>query len=235
MMPTVADLIAQMPLAVLWLGYFVLHSALASHRMKHRIGHLGPRWTAVYRLLYNGIALLTLLPLLWWLYQKPGPMLWQWHGLSAWLASALALAAVAGFVVTWRQYDGDEFLGWRQWRERMREADGREEFCISTFHRHVRHPWYCFGLVILWTRDMNLALLVSALLMTAYLIVGAHLEEQKLLRRHGEAYRRYMARVPGLMPWPGRSLSQAEADDLIRLAADRRSDPSSADSTPKSR
>ena len=66
-------------------------------------------------------------------------------------------------------------------------------------------------------------------------IVGAHLEEQKLLRRHGEAYRRYMARVPGLMPWPGRSLSQAEADDLIRLAADKRSDPSSADSRPKSR
>ena len=230
-MPTVADLIAQGPLAILWLGYCLLHSALASPGMKRRAGRLGPQWTAAYRLLYNGVAALTLLPVLWQLYRVPGPGLWHWHGPAAWLTNALALAAVVGFVVTWRQYDGDEFLGWRQWQKRMHEADGDEVFHISALHRHVRHPWYCFGLVILWTRDMNLALLVSAILITAYLVIGARLEEQKLRHRHGEAYSRYMERVPGLLPWPGRSLNKAEAEDLVRLAADQRNDSSSAAGT----
>ena len=44
--------------------------------------------------------------------------------------------------------------------------------------------------------------------------VKALLEERKLLVLHGEAYARYRARVPGLIPWPGRSLSADEARTL---------------------
>ena len=34
---------------------------------------------------------------------------------------------------------------------------------LSPLHRWVRHPWYFLGLLILWTQEMNAALLVTAL------------------------------------------------------------------------
>ena len=87
----------------------------------------------------------------------------------------------------------------------------------APLHRHVRHPWYSLGLLILWTRDMDEARLTSALCITLYLWLGSLLEEEKLLAFHGEAYARYRARVPGLIPWPGRSLDADEARALCAL------------------
>ena len=211
---TPGDFSGQAPLAALWLAYFIVHSALASHALKTWMARVRPRWMAGYRLAFNLVAVLALLPVLRQFHHNPGPMLWAWNGPWSWLANGLALAAAIGFMATLRHYDGGEFLGWRQWRERAHTADDREALHISPFHRHVRHPWYACGLVVLWTRDMSAAMLVSALLITAYLVVGARLEERKLLARHGDAYRRYMRRVPGLLPWPGKSLTAAEADAL---------------------
>ena len=107
-----------------------------------------------------------------------------------------------------------DFLGLRQVAAGVQA--GGEGFSISSFHRFVRHPWYFFGLAIIWTRDMNGPLLVSASAMTLYFIVGSRLEEQKLISSYGEAYRRYIAAVPGLIPLPGKYLTTSEADTLAR-------------------
>jgi hypothetical protein len=72
----------------------------------------------------------------------------------------------------------------------------RDVFRLSAAHRYVRHPWYSFGLVIVWTRDMNAAMLVSALAITIYFVVGSRLEERKLIEIHGDTYRRYRSRLP---------------------------------------
>lgn len=61
---------------------------------------------------------------------------------------------------------------------------------------------------------MDEARLVSTLCITLYLWLGSLLEERKLLAFHGDAYARYSERVPGLVPWPGRSLSEDEARTL---------------------
>ena len=75
----------------------------------------------------------------------------------------------------------------------------------------MRHPWYSFGLVIVWTRDMNEAMLVSAIAITAYFVIGSRFEERKLIAVHGEAYRRYRQRVPALVPLPWKYLGSDEA------------------------
>ena len=97
-----------------------------------------------------------------------------------------------------------------------------QEFRLSPFHRHVRHPWYFFSLILIWTRDMNGAMLVSAVLLTLYFVVGSHLEERKLIAFHGDVYRRYMQRVPGLIPLPWRSLSPAEAAALLATSKEEK-------------
>lgn len=205
-------------LALGWLGYFAVHSALASLVAKRWVARRYPALISAYRIVYNALAVLLLLPIVWLTWRHPGPPLWAWHGALAWLANALAVAAVVVFVVSLKDYDGREFIGLRQWRSRQRQIEDREIFHLSPFHRVVRHPWYCCALVLIWTRDMAAATLVASVLMTAYLIVGARLEEKKLLIYHGAVYRRYMARVAGLVPLPWKTLGAAEAEELVRSA-----------------
>lgn len=203
-------------LAVAWLAYCTLHSALASLSVKRRVAAVFPRLMPFYRLIFNAQSAILLLPLLWLTYRNPGPLLWRWQGPALWLANGLALAALGGFWHTLSSYDTREFLGLRQWQGHVSRVEDQERFHLSWYHRFVRHPWYFFGLVLLWTRDMYTLPLLSTVMITLYFVIGSRLEERKLLVYHGETYRRYMARVPGLLPLPWKFL---DAEERKRLSA----------------
>lgn len=205
-----------------WIWYFALHSILASLAVKRRVAAIWPNLMPYYRLAFNILAVLLLLPVLWLTYRDPGPMLWRWQGIAAWLANGLALAAVFGFWLSLKSYDMQEFLGFRQLKFHTRRVEDQEHFHLSRFHRYVRHPWYFFGLVMVWTRDMSAATLLSSVMITVYFIVGSRLEEKKLLVYHGDTYRRYMARVPGLIPLPWKSLTPEDAETLLKQKKDGR-------------
>jgi protein-S-isoprenylcysteine O-methyltransferase Ste14 len=190
-------------LALTWLIYFVLHSLLASLRVKRWLQEHRPALIPPYRLIYNLLALALLMPPLGLTLAWRGPPLWQWTGIWAVLADLAALTAIAGFLWTLRCYDSQAFLGLRQWRQGEKSIEDQERFQISPLHRYVRHPWYSLGLVVLWTRDMDPAFLVAVIAITFYCIIGSRLEERKLLVYHGEVYRRYRERVPALLPLPG--------------------------------
>ena len=201
-------------LTVVWLAYFALHSTLASLPAKRWVAAAFPRLMPFYRLAFNALAILLLTPLLWLTYRDPGVLLWRWSGPLGWLANGLALAALGGFWDTTRSYDMQEFLGLRQWRGHVARVEDQEHFHLSPYHRFVRHPWYFFGLVLLWTRDMHALPLVSTAMISLYFLIGSKLEEKKLLAYHGETYRRYMARVPGIFPLPWKILSAREKEEL---------------------
>jgi protein-S-isoprenylcysteine O-methyltransferase Ste14 len=203
-----------LPLSLAWLAYFAVHSLLASLGLKRRVADRYPGLMPAYRLVFNAVAVIGLVPVAWLVWRHPGPALWQWTGWQAWVANGLALASIAGFIASTRDYDSGEFLGLRQWRLRTRSVEDQERFHISDFHRYVRHPWYFFSLVLIWTRDMNAATLLSALMISAYFVVGSRFEERKLVVYHGVRYRRYMQRVAGLVPLPGKTLTRREADEL---------------------
>ncbi len=202
-------------LCLAWLGYFALHSLLASLAFKRRFADLWPQWVPAYRLVFNAVAVVALLPILVMIYRWQGPPVWQWQGAAGWLADGLALAALAAFGWSLRFYDGGEFSGMRQLRSGRRGVEDQETLHISPLHRYVRHPWYALALVLIWTRDMDPAMLLSAVMMTAYFVIGSRLEERKLLVYHGSAYAEYRRRVPGLIPLPWRHLSASEAERLV--------------------
>jgi protein-S-isoprenylcysteine O-methyltransferase Ste14 len=199
-------------LSLAWLLYFGIHSLLAGPACKDWVAWRWPRLRPGYRLGYNLLALgLLVAPVgLFLLYE--GPLLWRWSGTWAWLANGLALLALLGFVLSSRAYDSLDFLGLRQWRAGQVSPT---HFQLSFWHRFVRHPWYSFGLVLIWTRDMNAAGLVSALWISLYLVVGSRLEERKLVDELGEVYARYRSQVPGLIPRPWRYLSREQARRLL--------------------
>ena len=205
-------------LTVGWIAYAALHSLLAALAVKAWVTRRWPGFAPYYRLTFNALAVLLVLPLVWATYAIPGEWLWLWTGPAAWVANGLALAALAGLWFSTRSYDMGEFLGTRPWREKRTDAVEHEGFRISPLHRFVRHPWYALGLVLVWTRDMNAPLLVSAGAITLYLIVGARLEERKLEAHFGAAYREYGKQVPGLIPLPWKWLSVAKASALVHRA-----------------
>lgn len=203
-------------LALGWVAYAALHSLLASLRCKAWVTRRWPDLAPWYRLAFNLQSVILVLPLVWATYAIPGDWLWRWTGLWAWLANGLALAALAGFWLSSGTYDMGEFIGTKPLSEKRSDAVEHDGFRISPLHRFVRHPWYALGLLLIWTRDMNAPLLVSALAITLYFVIGSWLEERKLEAHFGAAYREYRQRVPGLIPLPWKRLTTAEAESLVR-------------------
>lgn len=204
-------------LIAMWIGYFVVHSLLAAHKIKQAVYDRWPRVARRYRLLYNLVALLLLIPPLALTYSLQTPRLWEWEDWQQWLADSLAVMAILGFVYSLRGYSGMDFLGLAQLRsEQSTTPLDTGELRISFLHRFVRHPWYFFTLVIIWTRDMNVAFLVTSVLVTLYFLIGSWLEEQKLIQQFGARYQDYRARVPGLVPRPWKFLSRADTETLNR-------------------
>jgi protein-S-isoprenylcysteine O-methyltransferase Ste14 len=201
-------------IGIAWLGYFALHSMLASLTVKRWTAARFPNFMPAYRICFNALASIALLPVLWLLYSHPGPAVWAWSGAWAYLANCLALSALGGFIYTLRDYDGSEFLGVSQLRKQTRTVEDQECLHLGGIHRFVRHPWYFLALATLWTRDMSEGMLASAVVMTFYFIAGAKFEERKLIAYHGERYIKYMERVAGLLPLPWKTISKDEARQL---------------------
>ena len=200
-----------------WIAYSILHSLTASLGFKQTIQQYVPGVFHAYRLIFNITALLLLIVPLWLLRSYEGDLLWQWPGIVKPVSDTLGLLALLGFVFSITLYHGSDFIGLTQFRNRYQNLAETVPMSLSWLHRYVRHPWYFFGWVMIWSREMNAALLATAITLTLYLIIGSRLEETKLIDSYGEQYRRYIKAVPGLIPLPWKFLSKAEADDLLSI------------------
>lgn len=177
--------------------YAVVHSVLAAEWVKETLGGVLGKW---YRLFFNAVAAITLLPVLALpallpnrvLYAVPPP----WHWLLLFVELSALLLAALPFIQT----DIWHFLGLRQLMEVVPPA--HTPFKEVGLYRQMRHPGYFFSIVFLWASPLmtlNQALLYAAF--TLYLWVGAIFEERKLAREFGEVYRDYQRRVPMFIPW----------------------------------
>ncbi len=194
-------------LALVWSAWCALHSLLASLSVQRRVAAWVGQGFRYYRLFYNVVAILTLVPVLVFSFGVEGKPLFDWAG--GWCLPQL-LMIVAGillFVLPLRQYDMARFLGLRQLRGDAGTAGLDTGGGLSTrgILGWCRHPWYAGALLLIWARELDGATLVVNTVLSLYLVVGAHLEERKLLAEFGEAYRDYQQRVPMFFPLPFRA------------------------------
>ncbi|MFC1997142.1 methyltransferase family protein [Chloroflexota bacterium] len=184
--------------------YAAVHSLLASLGVKawarQRFGSTTDRW---YRLAYNVFAVISGLPILVLLYLLPDRLIYQipypWIILTALGQLVGAIIIVVGILQTglW------SFIGMRQ----IIEPGNGASTVMSTngFYRWVRHPLYTGGLLLIWLMPkMTVNILTIFIILTLYLIVGAKLEEKRLVYDFGDEYREYQQRVPMLLPIPRR-------------------------------
>jgi protein-S-isoprenylcysteine O-methyltransferase Ste14 len=190
-------------LAVLWVFWCVLHSLLITPAVTGRIQNRWEKYFAYYRLGYNLFSLLTLLPL--WAYTKSlssiNGVLWSWPYFP--VQVLIALLGLAALIAGGWAYDLPFFLGLRQMRDSratsVLSAPGPLKF--SGVLGMVRHPWYSGGLLLIWAQKMDFPIIIMSLIFSAYLIVGASLEERKLIRSFGQVYRDYQQEVSMFFPW----------------------------------
>lgn len=183
------------------LVYGGLHSVLAALRTKalarHWVGAIADRW---YRALFNVFAFVSLLPVLALPALLPDV---EWYRIPApWVYATMVVQGAAGIMlaITVVQTDALTFVGLRQ----LLQGTGRsrpENLVVTGFYRWMRHPLYTGSLVFLWlTPVMTRNLAALYLGFTAYFILGAVLEERKLLKLFGEAYAEYQTQTPMFFP-----------------------------------
>lgn len=79
--------------------------------------------------------------------------------------------------------------------------DGEASFVTPALYRRVRHPNYTVCLICFWaTPVMTVGYLLFAAVTSAYILVAIPFEERDLVATFGDAYRRYKAATPSLIP-----------------------------------
>ena len=184
--------------------YAGVHSLLASLGVKSWVRQrFGPGAAQWYRLAYNVFAVISGLPILALLYLLPDQPLYQIPFPWILLTTLGQLTGVMIIVVGILQTDVWHFIGLRQI---IRSDQNQKSVMIYRgLYSWVRHPLYTGGLLLIWlVPTMTLNLLTVFILLTIYLVIGAKLEEKRLLEEFGDDYRAYQAQVPMLLPFPRR-------------------------------
>jgi len=189
-------------LAILWSAWCALHSFMISQGvisvLKKRFGD---RYR-FYRIVFNLVSVLTLIPVLIYSGSLRGDPFFTWSGAWRPVQFFLALGAMALFFAGGRHYDLRQFLGIRQvmeheWKRGLTETGGMDTSGILGV---IRHPWYTAAILIIWARPLDMAVLVTNVVLTAYLIIGPVLEEKRLVDEFGKEYQEYQQRVPMFFP-----------------------------------
>lgn len=192
---------------VLFVIWAVVHSVTASGRFKsfarQRLGERA--YDGLYRLLYNLLATITLLPvLIAGAAIVPHQTLWQIPRPFNLLFLAIQLLGLGGLLLSLFQTDPLRFAGFGQFvRYLRRQADINPDpvLVMDGTYRFVRHPLYSFSLLILWFAPvMTLSLLLFNIVTTLYFWIGSGYEERRLSAVFGERYDAYRRRVPRLLP-----------------------------------
>lgn len=176
-----------------------VHSITASLTVKEKSAQIfGGGFMRAYRLLYNGFALITLLPVMALVATLPNKILYTIPAPWNYIMSAIQGGAAFMLVVAVLQTDALHFAGLKQ----LFQEDTKSSLVINGLYKIVRHPLYTFSLLFLWlTPTMTDNTLFFYIGVTLYFIIGVYFEERKLLREFGEDYAAYKKSTPMLIPF----------------------------------
>jgi protein-S-isoprenylcysteine O-methyltransferase Ste14 len=190
-------------LSLLAIAWCVLHSTMISVSATEYIKkRLGPKF-CFYRLFFNLIAVLTLIPVALFAYSIQTQAILYWNGYMRIGQVILLGLALLLFFLGGRHYDACQLLGIKQIREGTsnKVITDTGELDTSGVLGITRHPWYLATILLIWARQMDAAAIFVNVILTSYLIVGTFLEEKKLIREFGEKYTAYQKRVSMLIPY----------------------------------
>lgn len=188
------------PFIVSFLIFASIHSLLAIPGIKERIADLLGSWGRWYRLGYNiiSVALFAWVMSAW----PHPPVIYFIPGIWGLLCYLIQIGAALLLCRCAAQLDLPAFLG-------LRPSDSATTLFQGGCYGCVRHPQYSLAIVFFVANPvMTGRWLALTLLSSLYFVIGAWLEEQRLLKEFGDEYRRYRANVPMFIPSLQRGMNE---------------------------
>ena len=182
-------------------AYSVLHSILASLRVKAWARRTFGEGAVAryYRLFFNLVGVLTLLPVLWLAGALPDRQLYAIPFPWVLLTAAGQLYGAWILLSSVMHTGTADFLGLQQALARPDSEPSKLK--TDGFYARMRHPLYTGSMLVLWLLPVlsanALALVIS---FSLYFWVGAIFEERKLERYFGNDYKNYKARTLMFVP-----------------------------------
>lgn len=190
--------------ALLWIGYGVLHSFLISIRFSNWANRILGRYFAYYRLAYNVVSLALLIIL--FIYTKNVDSTYVIEFMSPWTTLQYGLMIFSAALILWAffSYDSLEFIGFRQILNLGKEKNKIPQMSITKegLLGVIRHPMYLATLVFMWSLNSTKADILVHVILSIYILIGIRLEEWKLVQQFGSDYLSYRDEVPAIIPIP---------------------------------
>ena len=190
-------------LILLWGAWCFLHSFLITPAVTSFVQIHFEKTYRYYRIFYNFIALVSLIPVLVYSFSIKGIPIFYWEGPFRIIQGLLIISALLLFIGGARFYDFARFLGIRQARENNACSILTDDCRLNTggILKMVRHPWYAGGILIVWARNLDMAAILTNLVISGYFLMGTFLEERRLVSEFGEEYVDYQQHVSMLFPF----------------------------------
>jgi len=186
--------------AGLSLFFFVQHSLMVRQFFRRKMEKIIPEYAypAFYALI-SGIVLLT--AVIFW--QTSDRVYMQASGISYGMLRVLFLLSVLGFFWASAELKYFDPFGHRNISAYLHSGScPRPVFTVKGIYRRIRHPFYFFTLVMIWTYPkLSADRLLFNTLWSLWIFAGSIGEERDLVRVFGEEYRAYQRKTGMLIPF----------------------------------
>ncbi|MFH1571943.1 MAG: isoprenylcysteine carboxylmethyltransferase family protein [Gemmatimonadota bacterium] len=185
--------------AALSLLFFLQHSGMVRRRWQRFLGRrVTPAYLPALYSAASGAAALAVV-LLW---QELDPPLFRPEGWGRWAWRGGWVLGGGLMLWSWRALGSLDALGVQPILQRLRRIEPPAAgLHIRGPYRWVRHPMYLAVLLMIWSYpDLSADRLLFNGLWSAWICVGARLEERDLAAAFGAPYHTYQQRVPMLVP-----------------------------------
>jgi protein-S-isoprenylcysteine O-methyltransferase Ste14 len=202
---------------LLFIVFSILHSVLASQKLKIAIEKKFSRLIAFYRLAYNLFTLFSLY-VIYQLSPKPQVTIYDLSQPFDLIILIPQLSALAGIFWAFKYICAKEFLGISQIKRYFQksyssELDEEMTLMIEGPFKYSRHPVYFFSIIFLMFRPtMDMFYLTFFICIVVYFYIGSIFEEKKLVRHFGDIYIKYQKSVPRI--FPGLPLEAYNSEEL---------------------
>jgi protein-S-isoprenylcysteine O-methyltransferase Ste14 len=189
-------------LAVLWILFCVMHSALISITFTEFVRRNSERLYRFRRLLFNIISIATLIPLVLYSSSVRQMPFFIWDGILIPVKYFFILLGILLFILGSKHYNAGAFTGLYQIRgEANHHLMNKTGIIDKTgILGIIRHPFYAGVLLLIWSRDLDITNLIVNIILTVYILAGTLIEERKLMIEFGNSYSIYKKEVSMIFP-----------------------------------
>jgi len=187
-------------LLAIYISFFgTVHSFMATRWFKNRVyKFVDPQR---YRLTYSIVSVLLFIPILsvWGASRNSSPIIFAVSSPYSLISYLIMISATALFFLTTLQIDILEFLGLNDFFGKKEEDS---KLITNGFYRLCRHPMYFFAIIAIWAFPILKQIdMIGNGFITLYFIIGAWLEEQKMMEDFGSEYQEYRQNVSMFIPF----------------------------------